>query len=494
MLADADARTLRILEHRRRTGWARRRGWLVRRALLLADVVGLALAFFAAQVIISGAGVVGALGPGIETLLFLGTLPAWVVVAKLYGLYDRDEERPDHTTVDDLAGVFHLVTVGAWVFFAIAWLTDVAQPDLPKVAVFWGLAIGLVIFLRASARAFCRRTVTYLQNAVIVGSDDVGQLAARKIMRHPEYGINLVGFVDAVPHALHPDLDHMTVLGHPDRLLEVIRLFDVERVVIAFSSDSNEQTLDLVRSLKDVDVQVDVVPRLFELVSSNAGIHTVEGLPMVSLPPLKLSPSSRLLKRAMDVAVSALGLVILMPFLAAIALVIKLDSRGPVLFRQVRMGARGHTFEIAKFRTMVRGADARRGELAHLNKHAANGGDTRMFKARNDPRVTRAGRFLRRYSLDELPQLWNVLKGEMSLVGPRPLPLEEDEHVGSWARRRLDLRPGITGPWQVLGRSEIPFEEMVKLDYLYVTGWTIGYDLKLLARTIPILFSVRGAY
>jgi lipopolysaccharide/colanic/teichoic acid biosynthesis glycosyltransferase len=143
---------------------------------------------------------------------------------------------------------------------------------------------------------------------------------------------------------------------------------------------------------------------------------------------------------------------------------------------------------------MAPGAEGRRAELAHLNKHATNGGDTRMFKAKDDPRVTRVGRFLRRTSLDELPQLWNVLRGDMSLVGPRPLPLDEDRHVGSWGRRRLDLRPGITGPWQVLGRSDIPFEEMVKLDYLYVTTWSLGSDLKLLARTVPLLFNVRGAY
>jgi lipopolysaccharide/colanic/teichoic acid biosynthesis glycosyltransferase len=158
------------------------------------------------------------------------------------------------------------------------------------------------------------------------------------------------------------------------------------------------------------------------------------------------------------------------------------------------MGARDRTFRIAKFRTMAPDADGRRAELAHLNEHAKNGGNGLMFKAKDDPRVTRVGRVLRRTSVDELPQLWNVLRGDMSLVGPRPLPLEEDRHVGSWARRRLDLRPGITGPWQVLGRSEIPFEEMVKLDYLYVTSWSLGSDLKLLAQTIPVLFHVRGAY
>jgi lipopolysaccharide/colanic/teichoic acid biosynthesis glycosyltransferase len=204
-----------------------------------------------------------------------------------------------------------------------------------------------------------------------------------------------------------------------------------------------------------------------------------------------LSRSSAFLKRALDLIGASAGLVVLAPLLAIVALAIKLDSRGPVLFRQVRMGAGSRPFRILKFRTMAVDADARTADIAHLNKHARNGGDPRMFKIENDPRVTRAGRVLRRFSIDELPQLWNVVRSEMSLVGPRPLILEEDAHVTDWAERRLDLKPGITGMWQVLGRDGIPFEEMIKFDYLYVTSWSVGGDLRLLLRTIPI--AVRGA-
>jgi lipopolysaccharide/colanic/teichoic acid biosynthesis glycosyltransferase len=193
----------------------------------------------------------------------------------------------------------------------------------------------------------------------------------------------------------------------------------------------------------------------------------------------------------MDVVGSALPLLLLAPAFLVISLAIKLDSRGPVFFRQVRRGSEEGTFRIYKFRTMVQDADARKHEVASLNKHL--GGDARMFKIPNDPRVTRLGRFLRAYSLDELPQLINVLKGEMSLVGPRPLILEEDAHVVDWRRRRLNLKPGITGLWQVLGRDGIPFDEMVKLDYLYVTHWSIMNDLKLSLRTIPILFRRHSA-
>ena len=225
----------------------------------------------------------------------------------------------------------------------------------------------------------------------------------------------------------------------PERLPAIVRLFDVDRVVIAFSNDSHEQTLDLIRSLKDLDVQIDIVPRLFELVGPGMDIHTVEGLPLVGLPPARLSQSSLLLKRSMDVAL--LGdwrSSCWRRSSSLIALAIKLDSRGPVLFRQVRMGERGRNFRILKFRTMSADAEERKAEVAHLNKHAQSGGDPRMFKIPNDPRITRVGGLLRRYSLDELPQLINVLRGEMSLVGPRPLILDEDEHVREWATRAAE--------------------------------------------------------
>jgi exopolysaccharide biosynthesis polyprenyl glycosylphosphotransferase len=263
-------------------------------------------------------------------------------------------------------------------------------------------------------------------------------------------------------------------------------------VIVAFSNDSHEDMLDLIRDLKDLDIQIDLVPRFFEVIGTNVGIHTAEGLPLIGLPALRLSRSSKALKRTMDLALSITGLVLLAPLFAAVAVWIKLDSRGPVFFRQLRMGAGEQTFEIFKFRTMGLDADARKHEFADLNKHNGNGGDPRMFKIPNDPRVTRSGSWLRRFSIDELPQLINVVRGEMSLVGPRPLILEEDQHVVDWRRRRLNLKPGITGLWQVLGRDDIPFEEMVRLDYVYVTTWSLLNDLKLILRTVPALFRARA--
>jgi exopolysaccharide biosynthesis polyprenyl glycosylphosphotransferase len=493
LLEVMDDRTRELLDFRARLGNGRRRGWLVRRALLLADLLGLTCAFAVAQQVYSAhvadQGSVHGLG---EILAFVGSLPLWVVAAKLYGLYDKDEERTDHSTTDDFAGVFHLVTVCTFLLFAFAHGSRWFDPQFGKLVLFWALAIAGVTGSRALARAYCRRQINYLQNTIIVGAGEVGQNVARKLLKHPEYGINLVGFVDANPREREPGLEHLTLLGTQDDIPQLVDLLDVERVIVAFSSEHHEEQLDLIRKLNALDIQVDIVPRFFDVLNGGVEFHTVEGLPVCSLPPLRLSRSSRLLKRAVDVTGAAIGLVILAPLFAAVAVAVRLDSPGPVFFRQVRMGERGRVFRIWKFRSMCADADQRKHEFAHLNKHLAPGGDPRMFKIEGDPRVTRVGAWLRRTSLDELPQLFNVLVGEMSLVGPRPLILDEMRHVNDWAGRRLDLRPGITGLWQVLGRDDISFEEMVRLDYRYVTGWSLWNDIRLLARTFPAVLKVRG--
>jgi exopolysaccharide biosynthesis polyprenyl glycosylphosphotransferase len=205
---------------------------------------------------------------------------------------------------------------------------------------------------------------------------------------------------------------------------------------------------------------------------------------------MRLGKSSRVLKRTVDIVVSALCLLLLTPVLLAAALAIRLDSPGPVIYRQPRRGRNGTTFRIAKFRTMHVGAEQRRADVLHLNDV-----DGPLFKVKTaDPRVTRVGAFLRRTSLDELPQLWNVLCGDMSLVGPRPFVIYEADQITGWASRRLDMTPGITGVWQVLGRNDIPFDEMVKLDYIYVTNWSLWWDFKILCQTIPVVLGQRGAY
>ena len=480
-----DDRTRALLE-KRRAGKGHPRGWVVRRALASADVLGILLAFSLTQLAFAGNDpLVDRVGTATEIALFALTLPLWVVLGRLYGLYSGDEERANHSTFDDFFGVFNMLTVGAWVLFALAYLFDFANPSFPKLGLFWLLAVGLVVLGRVLARALVRRTDAYVQNTLVVGAGHVGQKVARKLLQHPEFGVNIIGFVDDHPREREDGLGELTVLGTTEHLPELVDALAVERVIVAFSQASHVETLEVIRSLNELGVQIDVVPRLFDVLGPHMRVHAAEGLPLLGLAPTRLSTSSLLLKRTLDLVVSGVALVVLAPMFAVVAVAIKLESPGRVLFRQVRMGRGDRTFTILKLRTMTANADALKGDVAHLNKHAD--GDDRMFKITRDPRVTRVGRFLRCYSLDELPQLVNVFRGEMSVVGPRPLILDEDQHVGGWARKRLDLKPGITGLWQVLGRDDIPFEEMVGLDYRYVTIWSLSSDLKLMAQTIPVV-------
>lgn len=480
-----DERTLELLRVRRAARRPRRRSSLVRQALVLADVGGLSLAFAAAFLALGTSGTDGALGRGGELLVFVLTLPAWILVAKLLGLYDRDEERADHSTADEVAGVFTHVTLGSWLFLIGANATGLLEPDIPKVASFWLLAVALVPTGRALARAACRRSVDYLQNAIVVGAGDVGQLVARKILQHPEYGINLVGFVDAEPKERRGDLEHLTVLGCPESLPELVSLLDVERVIVAFSQEPDARTLDVVRQLRDRDVQIDVVPRLFDLVGPKVEVHTIEGLPLVGLPPVRLSRSSRLVKRAIDVVGAALALALTAPLFAAIAWKIRRDSPGPVFFRQTRLGIGRCEFTALKFRTMYVDTDEaeHRAYIKRTMRATATIGSNGMYKLDRAAAVTPFGRWLRKTSLDELPQLINVLRGDMSLVGPRPCIPYETENFEPHHHERFLVPAGVTGLWQVTARAHSTFGEALAMDVSYARGWSLALDVRLLLRT-----------
>jgi exopolysaccharide biosynthesis polyprenyl glycosylphosphotransferase len=258
-------------------------------------------------------------------------------------------------------------------------------------------------------------------------------------------------------------------------------------VIVAFSALGHEDLLDTVRATNALGLKLSIVPRLFEVLGRSLIVDEVEGMSLLAVPGAARGRSALMSKRAMDIVGSVVVLTLFAPVMAVIALVIKLTSPGPVLFRQVRIGRDHQPFTMYKFRTMVDGADGLKDQLAHLNQ-----AQYPMFKISDDPRITKVGRFLRRTSLDEFPQLWNVLRGQMSLVGPRPLVPSEDAKVIGWHRARLDISPGLTGPWQVMGRSAIPLSEMVKLDYRYIADWSLWNDLKLLVRTAPVVLLRQG--
>lgn len=475
-------------------GRLERRAWLVPRSLLAADLFGLSLAYLLTTFCWGGAGAFGSLH---EILVFLATLPAWAVVGKLHGLYRSDQERADHSTADDVVGVFHLVTIGVWVLLATSRLAGRTNPSIYALMTFWAVAICILPLARMAARGACKRSQAYEQNTLIVGAGEVGQLIARKLVKHPEYGANVVGFIDRDPKIRRPDLpEHLAILGGPERLAGIVKCLDVERVVIAFSNEPVSELLPLLHQLRQFPVQIDLVPRLFELVGPRLTVHSVEGLPLLGLPPNRASQTSRMIKRTIDLVCASVALFALAPVFAYIALRIRLDSGGPIFFRQTRLGRNMKEFTALKFRTMKVGTDEAVHRMAvrqSMSSSAVASGNGGVYKLERADSVTKFGSRLRRTSLDELPQLINVLKGEMSLVGPRPCIPYETENFAPHHLERFAMPQGITGLWQVTARANCTFGEALDMDIAYVRGWSLGLDLRLLLRTPLTLLRQRGA-
>lgn len=474
------------------------RGWVTRRALLGADLVGLTVSFALTEVFFGHAlrtQVNDRFAIGLEFVAFALTLPIWVAAAKLYGLYEYDGERADHSTVDELAGIFHLVTIGAWIVYVASHLTSVASPTLPKMAVFNVLAAILIIVGRVVARSLSRKHGAYIQNTVIVGAGDVGQLLARKLQLHPEYGIRLLGFVDPSPREARKDIADMRMLGRLEDLERIVHELAVERVVFAFSLESEQRLLDQARELRKMGIQIDLVPRLFEAVAPRASLHWVEGMPLIALPSVRLSRSSLLLKRLLDVVVSSLLLLLLAPLFAYIAIRVRLDSPGPVLFKQRRLGMNQREFTVLKFRTMFTNTaeSYHRSRVAQTMSSALPVGTNGLYKNEDASAITPVGRWLRKSSLDELPQLLNILRGDMSLVGPRPCIPYEVEHFKPHQFERFFVPQGLTGLWQVTARSKSTFGEALEMDVAYARGWSFWLDLRLLFRTPHAVIRQRGA-
>ena len=360
-----------------------------------------------------------------------------------------------------------------------------------------------VICLRAVARQVARGSVWFRQPVLVIGGDEDIERVLSRVGRHPELGLEPIAAIRIWPDTYEVQplgaLRTLTAPGfgdrvpgrpHPDEVKELITRAGISRVIVTGWSESVSERTELMRVLSECGVCIDYVSGEPEALYSTAVLHHIEGLPILTIRPTA-TRVTRLIKRAIDISVSAVGLALLSPLLAYVALRIRFSSAGPILFRQPRAGIDGATFELLKFRTMVAAADQMRERLRAEDARVA---EMKMLKLREDPRITSFGGRLRRWSIDEIPQLWNVLRGDMSLVGPRPLPLDEARLVDGHFAERLRMRPGITGPWQIHGRSDIPFDDMVKLDYMYVASWTMREDLRLLARTVGAVMHGRGAY
>jgi exopolysaccharide biosynthesis polyprenyl glycosylphosphotransferase len=453
-----------------------RRDALFRRLLVVADVVAIVGAFVLMMVLshrvvqLSWAGLAG--------------LPIVVVCAKLTGLYDRDETLLRKTTLDEAPKLLQLATLST----LVAWLTGgwivQGRLDRHEALFLWVALAALLILARTLARALAL-ALAPAERCLFIGDELSAETIRSKLTGHGGVKAQVVA---------HLDLDKVAPWSTDSfserRLAEIrdlARTLDVHRAIIAPRSVDAGEMLNLVRTLKAVGVRVSVLPRLLEVVGSSVEFDDLHGVTVMGVRRFDLTRSSAALKRAFDLLGASLGVLAVAPLLILIAVAIKLDSRGPVFFRQLRVGRHGQRFFMLKFRTMVPDAEALKDGLRDRNE-AQEG----LFKIAEDPRVTRVGRLLRRSALDELPQLLNIVRGEMSLVGPRPLVIDEDQRVEGWHRRRLELMPGMTGPWQILGPARVPLREMVAIDYLYVANWSLWTDIKIILRTIPHVLGRRG--
>jgi exopolysaccharide biosynthesis polyprenyl glycosylphosphotransferase len=453
---------------------ALRRASQVRGALACADLAAALLTLVAIDLADPGSAV---LRPAT-----LAVLPAVLLIARVLGLYHKDEVRLHQTSLDDAPALFQLATLYALAVWLTGHAAATAAPSEAHVMTvlvgFFAAALGL----RTLGRSIAGRLVAP-ERCLVVGETGTARRLARALSAATR-NAQVVASIECDS----AKSEHIT-FGELSQAANLARVVDAERVdrlVVAPRYPDIGHVLSLVHTAKSIGVRVTLVPFLGEIVGASAELESLAGVSMLGLPQVDLSRSAQAIKRGMDLLAASAGLALVSPFIAAVAIVIKLDSRGPVFFRQVRTGRDGVRFEILKFRTMVDGADAQKAHLTALNE--ADG----LFKIAEDPRVTRIGRWLRKTSLDELPQLWNVIRGDMSLVGPRPLIEDEDAKVEGWFRHRLRLQPGMTGPWQVLGSARIPLEDMIRIDYLYVANWSLWGDIKILLQTIPYVLARRG--
>jgi exopolysaccharide biosynthesis polyprenyl glycosylphosphotransferase len=472
-----------------------RRSFGLRRELAAADAIGLSIAFFTSFLIWRYGTPIGSPRFALEAILFVLTLPVWILYAKALGLYTHDDARADHSTADEVLGVVNLVTIGTWVVFVSAWATKLSHPQLGRLITFWALALILVFGGRVLVRAYAKRTPMYVQQSIVLGAGHVGQLVARKIQQHPEYGINLVGFVDENPRARRAEVTNIPMLGGIDDVGGIVARHRIDRVIVAFSRTPDATTMELVRTLRDQELIVDVVPRLYELVGPRAEVHLLEGLALVTLPPARIPRGSLIAKRIMDVCGAAVLLLVSAPVFAVAAMRIKRESPGPIFFRQTRLGVNQRRFTTLKFRTMRVGTDQaeHRDYIRRTMTADATANADGTYKLSRESSVTPFGRFLRKTSLDELPQLINVLRGDMSLVGPRPCIEYETEFFQPHHFDRFLVPQGLTGLWQVTARANSTFGEALEMDVAYVRGWSLGLDLRLLFRTPVSLLRQRRA-
>lgn len=412
-------------------------------------------------------------------------IPAWILIFAAYGLY-RDRLR---SFVDEAFTVTSAVSVGMMALLAGSFFYRQFSYSRLWILYAWVISVALVIGARGVMRVVhhtLRARGVDVRRAVIVGAGSEGVAVARLLASRPDLGQRPIAFLDAAGSG---DVEGLPVAGRPDEVLAVVRRLGAHLVIIAVPPDARDVAMDVAALCQEAGVPFAIVPDLYTLVASGADVEMIGRLPLLTLRRNPLGGWGQRVKDTLDVIGALFGLALVLPLFGVIAVWVALDSPGPVFYRQRRIGKAGVPFRAWKFRTMVAGAEERLSVDADLQTRFA-----RSYKLVRDPRVTRVGRWLRRTSLDELPQLINVLTGEMSLVGPRPIVEDELRKYGPWERRLLCVKPGLTGMWQVLRHDEPDYVQRVSLDMYYIDHWSVGLDLVILLRTLPSVIAGRGAY
>jgi exopolysaccharide biosynthesis polyprenyl glycosylphosphotransferase len=459
------------------------------RALMAGDAAVIGLSSFLAYALRDLLGARAVVAPlQNEIPAAIAVLPLWLAILHGFGCY-----RPHYLNAGgDALRRFMAGTLGG--VLALGFASFLLNLQLSRLYV--AFLLGLVLVLGGTTRLLIRgflqwqrRRGRYLKRVLVVGTDPEAIETAGAVAAVPASGYVVVGFVDDDLEPGSPVLGDLSVLGRCEEVLALARDLNVGLVLVSPAGVRPGTLRELTVALEGSPVDLAIAPSLFQVVTRRMTVESVGHMPILHVDQIRLEGMAAALKRTLDLAGSLILGLGLVPVMLAAAAAVKLQDGGAVLFRQARIGRDGLPFTLLKFRTMVPEAESHRRHLSDLNEAGHH-----FFKIRQDPRVTSVGRILRKWSIDESPQLWNVLRGDMSLVGPRPPLPEEVEKYEPWHWRRLRVRPGISGIWQVSGRSHVPFDEAVRMDLFYIENWSLGLDLHLLARTFLAVLGRDGAY
>jgi exopolysaccharide biosynthesis polyprenyl glycosylphosphotransferase len=463
---------------------------------LALDVFFLNLAFYLSYVVRYDIGIPTRVPPQYDAPFYPAYIPYAIfltvlclITYRINGLYER---RRGSGWIEE---TYRLITGTMTSIVAIMAVTFFLQPLVYSrgMLILAGLLIvaslSLARLIQRWVEAWLRKHGIGVERVLIVGMGEVGRAVARSLMGSPELGYQIIGYVDDDPNKGDSRLGRIRGYGGIDNLPGVITSEKIDEVIVTLPWMYHRKILQIVSDCERESIRVRVVPDVFQQRMRRIDIDSLNGIPLIGSGPARMSPSAVLVKRALDLSLVSLAIPLLLPLFLITALIIRLDSSGPIFFTHPRVGKDGKVFGMYKFRTMVVGADKLQAGLAELNE-----ADGPMFKIKDDPRRTRIGGFLRKTSIDELPQLINVLRGEMSIVGPRPGTPEEVAQYEAWQTERISVRPGITGLWQVSGRSNIPFAEMCLLDIFYIENWSLDLDIRIMLQTIPNVLLGNGAF